>query len=297
MWVEISWSILSSKNGTSSSSWGCELKYISVLLCRNMRSHPLREDVSWNVVDVLHKFSNTVILFVRMWVEIFLNLYVKCGFVRHPLREDVSWNAFEDAQRDESDVSSSSWGCELKYFHTISYWFQQCHPLRDDVSWNMLNLEEKKEAESHPLREDVSWNERNGGCVWMIEVILFVRMWVEIASASIIAGCSIVILFVRMWVEILLLGCRILSGLSSSSWGCELKCLHKFLATCSSSVILFVRMWVEISNHYHQSTYHLVILFVRMWVEIILPEKKQSTISSSSSWGCELKYWKLYVIA
>ena len=76
----------------SSSSWGCELKYI-VYCCRNKAiSHPLREDVSWNLISKSINFRIQVILFVRMWVEILIYLY----------------NLLECP-------SSSSWGCELKY--------------------------------------------------------------------------------------------------------------------------------------------------------------------------------------
>ena len=70
MWVEISVWQLSSLRLSSSSSWGCELKYKSGNEWRNRGSHPLREDVSWNF------------------------LYTQQSIQRqsHPLREDVSWN-------------------------------------------------------------------------------------------------------------------------------------------------------------------------------------------------------------
>ena len=77
----------------SSSSWGCELKYYLLLSDFSMSGHPLREDVSWNITEmkILRKLllspsswgcelkcpygrvcfhAYTVILFVRMWVEI-----------------------------------------------------------------------------------------------------------------------------------------------------------------------------------------------------------------------------------
>ena len=103
-----------SKHTSSSSSWGCELKYL--LFCVHtftVYRHPLREDVSWNVISTSAPTLNIVILFVRMWVEIrlrkhdgaaalvilFVRMWVeikgKTAYARgasHPLREDVSWN-------------------------------------------------------------------------------------------------------------------------------------------------------------------------------------------------------------
>ena len=97
----------------SSSSWGCELKCSKYILCCSCSGHPLREDVSWNVTSKTTATLSSVILFVRMWVEIpgFYLLYVsfrvilfvrmwveitypchRTGCCRHPLREDVSWN-------------------------------------------------------------------------------------------------------------------------------------------------------------------------------------------------------------
>ena len=97
--------------------------------------HPLREDVSWNSVSFLHPFwpyrhplredvswntgapwiasGISVILFVRMWVEISTSFWY-CSTVS----------------------SSSSWGCELKYRSSLDCFRNFCHPLREDVSWN-----------------------------------------------------------------------------------------------------------------------------------------------------------------
>ena len=76
-------------------------------------------------------------------------------------------------------LSSSSWGCELKY----------------------CTATKKDQALSHPPREDVSWNEKDADSTPWDDVILLVRMWVEISIPTRI--------------------CQ--SGSSSSSWGCELK--------------------------------------------------------------------------
>ena len=144
----------------------------------------------------------------------------------HPLREDVSWNIDAVEQKVEGVLSSSSWGCELKYFcleiknqtfsvilfvrmwvEIIFYTDGACsgnrHPLREDVSWNKESKYIDEELRRHPLREDVSWNdnpelleEEN------VHVILFVRMWVEMECPVHFRKMSSVILFVRMWVEI-----------------------------------------------------------------------------------------------
>ena len=94
MWVEITLQFFNDNSNTaSSSSWGCELKYnncslhfhlYGVILFVRMwveilkaiyqiateDSHPLREDVSWNVDNCSVFEILPVILFVRMWVEI-----------------------------------------------------------------------------------------------------------------------------------------------------------------------------------------------------------------------------------
>ena len=92
MWVEIFLLHWMERKKQSSSSWGCELKYtLSGWLCF-IRSHPLREDVSWNKTHVSYRLWNVVILFVRMWVEMWYINGVGVKWERHPLREDVSWN-------------------------------------------------------------------------------------------------------------------------------------------------------------------------------------------------------------
>ena len=56
---------------------------------------------------------------------------------------------------------------------------------------------------------------------------------------------------------------------SSSSWGCELKCIVGCRCPLSKAVILFVRMWVEIPTVRLRQPPWSVIFFVRMWVEIV----------------------------
>ena len=142
--------------------------------------HPLREDVSWNIHSMSNVSYPSVILFVRMWVEIRRMVMEYVGREGHPLREDVSWN--------------------LLYLFRLTLRFR--HPLREDVSWNI-----RRTATRKPV----------------LIVILFVRMWVEIRKLQISKHLINVILFVRMWVEMIRQYVQWKCVRSSSSWGCELK--------------------------------------------------------------------------
>ena len=207
-------------------------------------------------------------------------------------------------------LSSSLWGCELKYIRGSYKDYCICHPPCEDVSWN---------------------NPVTVKCI-IYNVILLVRMWVEISIYQSLP----------------------LYSLSSSLWGCELKCVineeqheiyshppcedvswntfsfHLFIRFCSHPpcedvswntsgmnrrykliVILLVRMWVEMSFYhalnrtlghppcedvswnvlaYTPGLYPAVIPLVRMWVEMKTLWKERNHIWSSSSWGCELKW-------
>ena len=144
-------------------------------------------------------------------------------------------------------VSSSSWGCELK------------------LSSLILIIKRI----SHPLREDVSWNN----------------------SVHNVTSVSCVILFVRMWVEI---ACLVVHSLGQNrhplredvSWN---TCTPPD-ASIVPVVILFVRMWVE-----------MTWMDLSIWSEQRHPLREDVSwntqdftfsvfATSSSSWGCELKY-------
>ena len=116
MWVEITSDWLTRISlRRSSSSWGCELKYDMLQrFRREFGGHPLREDVSWNIVLPSCFIRCNVILFVRMWVEISIRMLPRDSPVCHPLREDVSWNSNCLVVNSFRYQSSSSWGCELK---------------------------------------------------------------------------------------------------------------------------------------------------------------------------------------
>ena len=81
---------------------------------------------------------------------------------------------------------------------------------------------------------------------------------------------------------------------SSSSWGCELKNLSEWTARITGLVILFMRMWVEKSRYTLRTAASTVILFMRMWVEKLFPRLLPMRSPSSSSWGCEVKSYRLY---
>ena len=209
--------------------------------------HPPREDVSWNTAASTTSPGMIVILLVRMWVEIReqrkLRLYMIVILLVRMWVEippefcnnmnklsSSSWGCeLKYTMRLNiscGDTSSSSWGCELKY-SSLNYNFNAvCHPPREDVSWNIRILRNGQNRTSHPPREDVSWNDRTTmGRIDKV-VILLVRMWVEITqeqfmirltchppredvSWNVVSACEL---------------CK--TGSSSSSWGCELKCLY-----------------------------------------------------------------------
>ena len=143
-------------------------------------SHPLREDVSWNVWQSL-----------RQWKHL-----------GHPLREDVSWNLLREGYAHTNVKSSSSWGCELKCQWLLVVWNQTRHPLREDVSWNVNSVKEF-EIPIIVILFVRMWVEMlNFQQISQYrQVILFVRMWVEIPKQLSKSPNICVILFVRMWVE------------------------------------------------------------------------------------------------
>ena len=114
--------------------------------------------MSWNIIEVELDWVDEVILFVRMWVEIYPTWHRRISLNRHPLREDVSWNY---AIREQI-VSTQS------------------HPLREDVSWNTSIRDFIKGVIVilfvRMWVEMLLWSEAR----LYLHVILFVRMWVEI---------------------------------------------------------------------------------------------------------------------
>ena len=143
--------------------------------------HPLREDVSWNYSVDMVAARVTVILFVRMWVEMLRLAEQNVTGEGHPLREDVSWNTCCVINESVIALSSSSWGCELKYSDKVEILKRERHPLREDVSWNTIagyytmGTAGSSSSWGCELKCDISMELVLNG-----NVILFVRMWVEI---------------------------------------------------------------------------------------------------------------------
>ena len=159
LWVEISFLLCVHRFLSSASSWGCELKSVSVRLYkRKPAGQPLREAVSWNVSPVYVFSVEPVSLFVRLWVEITLDS-------KYRLKNTVSlfvrlWVEMQINVTEYMIISSaSSWGCELKWllrYLSLSYF-------PSASSWGC----ELKFFLHHPACRNYS-------------VSLFVRLWVEI---------------------------------------------------------------------------------------------------------------------
>ena len=202
----------------SSSIWGCELKYLPVSVLVHYSGHPLYEDVNWNGSVSFGFPIGTVILYMRMWIEI--SIHSSCK---------------------DKIMSSSIWGCELKYTcKSCGYRWRQSHPLYEDVNWNTVGHWGSARRFCHPLYEDVNWNEQEEQQKAARElVILYMRMWIEIIwICSTIFNLN-VILYMRMWIEIEQAATEGLIVKSSSIWGCELKYWsigRSFRSALSSSI-------------------------------------------------------------
>ena len=112
------------------------------------------------------------------------------------------------------------------------------------MSWNWVDRRNVRKSYGHPPCEDVSWNFFWKGLFLYPFVILLVRMWVEIS-----------VLIHYRW-----------RAVSSSLWGCELKCI--------------------IASTDGRKRRHPPCEDVS-WNEF-LPCFEQN-VRSSSLWGCELK--------
>ena len=99
----------------SASSWGCELKYYHQCRTAHSKRQPLREAVSWNTVpaSVLNPVTSQPLREAVSWnvSDSFFNWVDTC----QPLREAVSWNNMLMSVHYRALPSASSWGCELKY--------------------------------------------------------------------------------------------------------------------------------------------------------------------------------------
>ena len=211
--------------------------------------HPLREDVSWNIIRIIAYRQYSVILFVRMWVEIYKNGWlVKNKDVILFVRMWVEMTISGPASATIAVILFVRMWVEIPVLRRVGY-----------SGKVILFVRMWVEMTNTTVKTDMRTN-----------VILFVRMWVEMSSISHVLFHTLVILFVRMWVEISLCTDVVQDFLSSSSWGCELKCLPFYhqgklwshplredvswnallltVVVLDAPVILFVRMWVEITD-------------------------------------------------
>ena len=124
----------------------------------------------------------SVILFVRMWVEIIAISVIFLPCTRHPLREDVSWNIVTSAEwrGDKSHPLREDVSWNNVSGMNGSLWF--CHPLREDVSWNDVGYGRVGASCRHPPREDVGWNlEEYGVNHRCSNMVFLVGRWIEIS--------------------------------------------------------------------------------------------------------------------
>ena len=247
LWVEISYMIATHTRPAVSLFVRLWVEMWSAHLCGDvLLCQPLREAVSWNIRHFF-RYRNPA---------------------SQPLREAVSWNIVYFLIPYPPVSSASSWGCELKWLYLSQNLMLYCQPLREAVSWNVPVAAKANGGIGQPLREAVSWNVMIVSDRLLINVSLFVRLWVEINFPFRIYGELQVSLFVRLWVEI--------STVNSQ--------LQQFV------VSLFVRLWVEITAINGTAPTTDVSLFVRLWVEMCSVAQHHGAVVSASSWGCELKY-------
>ena len=147
----------------------------------------------------------SVILYMRMWIEIFFPIHFNNIIYRHPLYEDVNWNILPE------------WN--ISYHYVILYmrmWIEIC-------SIKLISSSDS----CHPLYEDVNWNSR------------LLCASISFLASSSIWGCELKFFYAVVWNQrishplyedvnwnksVIQKPGRKLS--SSSIWGCELKFLH-----------------------------------------------------------------------
>ena len=188
-------------------------------------------------------------------------------------------------------LSSSLWGCELKYdFFGLSHsWNAVILLVRMWVEMPLL-LQVHVHLQRHPPCEDVSWN------------MIFLACPIPGMPSSSLWGCEL-----KFFIRHVLTCFQCHPPCEDVSWN-----TLSISTSCWFCVILLVRMWVEIcflpfSNealYRHppcedvswnlrifpvSSLHEVVILLVRMWVEMMKNILSLDCSWSSSLWGCELK--------
>ena len=159
------------KSGSpSASSWGCELKYVSVNYREPFKSQPPREAVSWNIICISHASH----------------------LLRQPPREAVSWNG-NDTESGASDTpSASSWGCELKCtWVRIPVWGQASCEVAYSTRYNKdsptsiggeMNCKQENERQWRAERNrypPLTWGKSQSACLLTCQTLWNYRLWVE----------------------------------------------------------------------------------------------------------------------
>ena len=211
------------------------------------------------------------------------------------------------------------------------------HPLREGVDWNLIQFFWTLRVKSHPLREGVDWNilERcifssciaspsTWGCGLKCNtdasssvtavVTLYVRVWIEMYSATAAAAYVAVTLYVRVWIEISDTAMMpLLRARHPLREGVDWNVSHYQSGKTVYVVTLYVRVWIEIPTTQGSQTSARVTLYVRVWIEIrhhvgtdwpqcghplregvdwnlIVQTVAFGNLLSPSTWGCGLKY-------
>ena len=92
-----------------------------------------------------------------------------------------------------------------------------------------------------------------------------------------------------VWVEILVLAVNLFVIGSRSTWACELKSWNYATILNGERVTLHVSVWVEMYNRLVAVDGNYVTLHVSVWVEIWQRGRTLKTMTSRSTWACELK--------
>ena len=144
LWVEMMHLMCCRFITSSASLWGCELKYLCIYQTHPWRCQPPCEAVSWNSNEQMENAIDSVSLLVRLWVEIFTDIFKR-------LLNNVSLLVRLWVEMPE---------------HRSYTMPSKCQPPCEAVSWNMKGLATGIEKSRQPPCEAVSWN---------IVVVIFFR--------------------------------------------------------------------------------------------------------------------------
>ena len=211
--------------------------------------------------------TSSVTLHVSVWVEISIALFIYF-----------------------SNMSRSTWACELKYYIRQSIVGSLSHAPRERVSWNCNEINKKEGEGCHAPRERVSWNYflTRINKIWILSrstwaCELKCTYWTRFAFNQRHAPRErvswnkevkskmfppVVTLHVSVWVEINLFFIGITRSWSRSTWACELK---STIIGIHPSEYLSRSTWAcELKYTWETGSevYDIVTLHVSVWVEI-----------------------------